>query len=134
MKRSKRTCKGMNKAIGYDSCGELVYRFRYGLCRSCFNTWRMTTEQGKENLNKERPNKVSDKTKRLNKTYLVLRETFLNGKRCPVTNERATEIHHTNGREYERLNDVKNWLAVSRKGHRWIHDNPKEAREKGWLK
>ena len=29
--------------------------------------------------------------------------------------------------------DWRFWMAVSRKIHNWIGDNPKEAREKGWL-
>jgi hypothetical protein len=28
------------------------------------------------------------------------------------------------------LPDESTWIAVSRDGHNWIHDNPKEAREK----
>jgi hypothetical protein len=52
---------------------------------------------------------------------------------CPVTGDEAHEIHHTNGRENEKLNDTEYWIAVSRRGHTWIHENPKEAREKGWL-
>lgn len=46
---------------------------------------------------------------------------------------RATEIHHMNHREGDRLNDERYWLAVSEAGHRAIHAFPKEARAKGWL-
>lgn len=76
---------------------------------------------------------ISDKRKKELDVYSVLRKTFLAGKRCPVTGREATEVHHTNNREHDRLNDMKYWLAVSREGHEWIHANPKEAREKGWL-
>ena len=84
-------------------------------------------------MKKTRLKPVSKKRAERLKTYSELRKEFLKGKRCPVTGEVATEIHHTNGRENERLNDVEFWLAVSRRGHEWIHANPKEAREAGWL-
>ena len=54
-------------------------------------------------------------------------------KYCPVAklifNEvlLCTEVHHKAGRKGKLLNYVPYWLAVSRKGHNWIHDNPKEA-------
>lgn len=67
------------------------------------------------------------------KEYYKLREIFLLDKVCPVTGKKATEVHHTNGRENSRLTDIRYWLAVSREGHLWIHANPKEAREAGWL-
>jgi hypothetical protein len=83
---------------------------------------------------KKQLNKQSEKTKELNKQYLRERKEFLKGKVCPVTNKPATEIHHINGREYERLLNQDYWLGVTRYGHAWIHANPKQAREKGWLK
>lgn len=45
----------------------------------------------------------------------------------------ATEVHHKNGRHGARLNDESRWLAVSRAGHDFIHNNPSEARARGWL-
>jgi hypothetical protein len=84
----------------------------------------------------------SDKRAKRNQAYLVARKVFLlepQNKYCPVMKTlfnktvEATEVHHTNGRENERLNDRDHWLAVSREGHQWIHNNPKESRELGWL-
>lgn len=46
---------------------------------------------------------------------------------------RATDIHHKNKRHGARLNDETHWLAVCREEHEWIHRNPSEARERGWL-
>jgi len=78
--------------------------------------------------------KVSDKRKTQEKMYKLLRQKHLilspNCERC---NSTATEIHHTNGREGERLNDNTYFLSVCRNCHTYIHNNPKEAREKGWL-
>jgi hypothetical protein len=42
----------------------------------------------------------------------------------------STEIHHTYcGKDRANYLDESTWIAVSRDGHNWIHDNPKEARE-----
>lgn len=84
----------------------------------------------------------SDTRSKRNALYLVAIKTFLmedDKQHCPVMATlfnktiRATEIHHTNGRENDRLLDRSYWLAVSREGHQWIHNNPKKARELGWL-
>lgn len=47
--------------------------------------------------------------------------------------EKATDVHHKNGRHNDRLNDVEHWLPVCRKCHDYIHAHPQKAREKGWL-
>lgn len=64
--------------------------------------------------------------------YYSERDNFLRGKKCPVTNEPATEIHHMKGRSGALLIDKRYWLAVSRKGHRFIEDNPKWAKDNGF--
>lgn len=46
---------------------------------------------------------------------------------------RATEIHHTRGRAGTLLLDERYWLPVSASGHDFIHDNPKLARDLGYL-
>lgn len=100
---------------------------------------------------KKRIKPASDKRQRLRKIYASIRNRMLTENRvCPVCLEifgesvRCREIHHIMGRtgysseimkrmEIPLLIDEKYLLAVSGKGHRWIHDNPKEATEKGWL-
>lgn len=64
--------------------------------------------------------------------FLMLAENML----CPITGEMTTEVHHTySGKDRAKYYlDKSTWLAVSRDGHNWIHDNPAEAREKGYLK
>jgi hypothetical protein len=44
----------------------------------------------------------------------------------------ATDVHHVKKRGKHYL-DVSSWMAVSRTAHQWIHDNPKLAREQGFL-
>jgi hypothetical protein len=83
--------------------------------------------------------KVSAKRKIENLKYSALRIEFLGKKEnriCPITKQPTTEVHHTYcGKDRAKYYlDVSTWLAVSRKGHNWIHDNPKEARELGFLK
>jgi hypothetical protein len=84
----------------------------------------------------------SDARAKRNTAYLIANKAFLmeeENQFCPVMGlifnktVRTTEVHHTNGRENNRLLDRNYWLAVSREGHQWIHNNPKKAREQGWL-
>lgn len=89
-------------------------------------------------------NKISSKQQKLNTAYSVLRKQYL--KDHPVCEHciemypdqdrrhlKAIEIHHTAYRG-KNTNDTSTWLAVARKCHNWIHANPKEARERGFLK
>lgn len=45
---------------------------------------------------------------------------------------RSVDVHHMKRRGKYFL-DTSSWLAVSRQAHDWIHLNPKEATEMGWL-
>lgn len=90
-------------------------------------------EKDKERKKQKKIAPVSDKRLRQLAEYRKLRIEFLKDKVCPITKERATEVHHMNGREGERLNDISYFLGVSRYGHMWIHANPEEARLRGWL-
>lgn len=99
---------------------------------------------------------VSARRKRELKEYSERREAFLarpENRWCPVwavlvaaisssegrrvtrklLQERTTDVHHMAGRYGKLLNDERHWMAVSRIGHKWIHDNPNEARKLGWL-
>lgn len=83
--------------------------------------------------------KVSKKRQVQNLQYSVLRTEFLGKKEnqvCPITKQQTIEVHHLYcGKDRAKYYlDVSTWLAVSREGHNWIHDNPKEARELGYLK
>ncbi len=54
---------------------------------------------------------------------------------CPITGKEAVEVHHKwSGKDRNKyFLDTSTWLGVSRSGHLWIHNNPKEARELGYL-
>jgi len=82
--------------------------------------------------------KVSKKKAIQDAQYYVLRTEFLVKKEnqiCPITGQQTTEVHHKwSGKDRAKYYlDVSTWLAVSRDGHIWIHQNSKEAREKGFL-
>lgn len=68
------------------------------------------------------------------KTYSKLRKEFLaENPVCAVyPTQRSKDVHHTAGRGINYLK-VETWLAVSRDGHRWIHEHANLARRKGWL-
>ncbi len=79
--------------------------------------------------------KVSAKRKVENRKYTIERLRFLaqpENLRCPITNERTTDIHHKKGRIESLLLDTRYWLAVSRNGHREIEENPDWAKEQGY--
>lgn len=78
---------------------------------------------------------VSDKRKKQNAEYSMLRKAFLEEHPlCQVClSEEANQIHHMNHREGKRLNDQNYWLAVGPDCHRQIHDQPAWAKEKGYL-
>lgn len=109
----------------------------------CMYVYKAKKDQKKSTKSSRKPiAKFSSKRAKRNAAYLVARDLFLakeENKFCPVIAKlenktvRATEVHHTNGREGERLNDQEYWLAVSREAHQWIHANPELAKEQGWL-
>lgn len=138
MKHKAKKCKGINKAKQFKGCEVMTVKRIYGLCDSCYKKWLLSTPEGKEKLKSLKINPQSDKRKEENKTYLQKRKLFLNQKEnkiCLITNKPATEIHHKySGKDRDKyFLDVSTWLSVSREGHLWIHNNPKEAREKGYL-
>lgn len=45
----------------------------------------------------------------------------------------SCDIHHRNSRIGEKLNDTSDWIAVSREGHNWIHQNLSKARALGLI-
>jgi hypothetical protein len=45
----------------------------------------------------------------------------------------SCDVHHVKGRTGTNYLDMHTWMAVSRKGHMWIHNHPKKSREMGWL-
>lgn len=57
-----------------------------------------------------------------------IKEQKAQGIKCPVTGRPVSEVHHSRGRVGSLLNEKQFWVAVSRQGHYWIHENPMLAR------
>ena len=131
-KPSKRKCK---------VCSEVFVK-RSPLDMFCSNTCAYNYKKKSAKSNPKPIAKFSDKRAKRNAAYLVANKLFLakeENKFCIVMAKLknktvlATEVHHTNGREGERLNDQEYWLAVSSEGHRFIHLNPEISYEQGWI-
>lgn len=124
MKTTKPKCRN-NNCLRYGF-------FENGICEKC------TKLMNNPKPVKRKPiKKVSNKFAILQNQYKSIRNQYLKENSiCVVTGKKATEIHHTycgaNRSKYFLYPDT--WLAVCREGHNWIHDNPIEAREKGFLK
>ena len=81
--------------------------------------------------------KVSLKRAKQNREYTKLRHDFLiDSKVCavcpPGSYTHCTEVHHSWGRGKYFLH-VPSWIPVCRNCHRWIHEHPSQARERGYL-
>jgi hypothetical protein len=130
----KRKCK---------QCGEVFQKkspLQYLCSLKCQAEYKAAKAEGKPKKKNIAP--VSAKRLEELAEYRKKKAIFMKkeeNKYCPVmkfltqTDVPATEIHHMNSREGLRLNDEIFWLAVSRKGHQWIHNFPREARAIGWL-
>ena len=71
------------------------------------------------------------------------------GGRCPVVaavkelrdgrkyghpiSDKLNEVHHMRGRLGSLLRDQRFWIALSKQGHRWVHEHHAEARRLGFL-
>lgn len=128
--------------------------FAKGFCK--FHQWKRPDHKKPEIKQAKKIKRQSDKSRLQGLIYTRKRRVFMKqpeNEFCPVAyyflkediqentaqntewlnSIEATELHHKKGRIGKLLLHVPFWLAVSRKGHQWIHDNPKESYKKGWL-
>jgi len=135
MKTKKKAC---------NRCGELKIiwknvieegeRKRYcKYCWSCHNNSGIKPTANKP-LRSRSPKRVRQES-----TYSLLRKPFLEKHphcEIPVPGiclHKSTEVHHTDGRVEEDLNDEVGWRAACRPCHQWVHSHPQEARDLGYL-
>lgn len=83
--------------------------------------------------------KVSSARAIANRVYSDKRRVFmLENPSCQAGLEgcegRATECHHTNGREGKNFLDVSTWKSLCSNCHRFVHQFPNMARELGLLR
>jgi hypothetical protein len=82
-------------------------------------------------------NKMSTSLAQQNKIYYAVGKVFLanhpkcqaNCKGCKIY---STEIHHKRGRIGKLLTDIRFFLAVCERCHKWIENNPKAAKALGF--
>lgn len=112
-------------------------------CAGCEQLKHIWKSHGKEKYCKEcwysieKPKSISpvSKKKRVEiDKYSQLREAFLLAKpKCEAKlvgcTGISTDVHHKAGRVGENYLKVGTWLSVCRSCHRWIEDNPEEAKE-----
>ena len=118
-------------------------------CQTHYKTYRtkINAEKNPKEVKAKKPlPKVSKKRAIENAKYTVKRLEFLGkpeNRICPVTKTETTDVHHKMGRigfadSWARMNNItllldsRFWLAVSRKGHNKIEENPEWAKEMGY--
>lgn len=114
------------------------------ICAGCNQPKHIWKSHGKEKYCKEcwyskeppkKPKPVSTKMKELNDEYSRMRLLYLTANPFCKANLQgctkvATDVHHKAGRGENHLK-MTTWVAVCRSCHRWIEENPKEAKELG---
>lgn len=125
------------------TCGK-AFKPRTTLDRYCsFGCTPKKADSGANRISRSKLKPKSAKQAKLDRQYSAARKAFLampENKFCAVyPHKRATEVHHKKGRkgyadekEIPLIVDVRYFLAVSREGHEFIENNPKEAYAKGW--
>ena len=80
--------------------------------------------------------KFSKKREEENEIYFEQREKFLAAKKkceanLPGCTKKAVEVHHMIGRSGANFLDTETWAAVCRSCHKFLEENPIEAKELG---
>lgn len=115
------------------------------------SSFRATNEGKKMDMGKNRkrirsatPKRARELARYRREAAEFLKSAIKHGGFCPVSASmpqlrirgaswKLTEVHHIRGRCGSLLLDKRFWMAVSKDGHRWIHDHPDTARDRGWL-
>ena len=77
---------------------------------------------------------VSDKKLIELKEYRVVRDGYLSANKIcehPECKNLSEDLHHAKGRVGSLLTDVRYFKALCRRCHRWVEDNPEEAKALG---
>lgn len=111
-------------------------------CRRLLQTWNIHEKSTREEVEDKRLRRMYRKQREhfLHAEYNVKRVQFLQENPfCWVALlvfkklERSKVVHHRCGRVGENFLDEKTWIATTRHGDRWIHQNEEKARELGLL-
>lgn len=128
-------CFVMNLICSIPNCGYLAEK--NGICPR-HNREARKASAPKEKPKRQRISKTADPERE--KIYLAIRALFLAACReceaCAYSAggypHLAVDIHHKKGRTGDLLFDVRFFMPVCREHHKFIHDNPDYAYERGW--
>jgi hypothetical protein len=134
MQAKKKMCSGCNTE-------QYIWKnFQGGkYCKDCWSCHKSKDMSQKPKLaSSSKLKQKSDKQKAIDKAYSLMRKEYLTKHpmcqiKLPGCTGQATDIHHTEYRGIKTLAQAT-WLASCRACHDWVHKNPKEARELGYLK
>jgi len=116
-------------------CGYPVFSNKYAkYCQNKRTDDKWLSKQGKSGI-KKRINPISDKKAEELKVYREVRDKYMSEHEvCEYGNctALANDLHHKAGRGIE-LSNSKNFMAVCRNHHTYIHLHPKESRSLGYL-
>lgn len=112
-------------------CGGVKFIYAKKLCHSCYTFRQKQNQKAIPKISKKQKVRIGD--------YSIARAEYLEKHiRCEArvecVGDYATEIHHSRGRIGNLLTDKKNFLAVCRRCHTWIEENPAKAKELGFSK
>jgi len=134
--------KPANKKI-CDGCGKSQIIWKNvlgpgGRERYCAHCWSCRKSSDTKPTAHKSPRPRSSKRAKQESEYSQTRKVFLEEHPfCQITipgcTHKATEVHHLDGRIEEKLIDQDGWKATCRYCHRWVHANPRDARELGHL-
>lgn len=123
-------------------CGEMKMIWknigREKFCRECYYGKSKTGVAKKPKPTAKRIPVMSSKMEKKKAAYTVLRIKFLmDHPMCELHHpgiclQKATEVHHTEGRIEELLLDSTKWKAACRMCHNWAEMHPEEAKELGY--
>ena len=105
-------------------------RFGKGFCK--WHQHRRTDLKTKQQPQK-RINPISDKLTYKLSAYRPLRDAYMkDNPDCEICGKPSNDLHHKAGRG-KFLCDVTTFMAVCRKCHNFIHENPKKSRDSLYL-
>lgn len=124
-----------------DGCGrsEVIWKNHGGekFCKRCWSC-HPSNVKPKPTARKALPSRSAKRTQQ-EKEYSKLRKDFLERRsmcemRIPqICTQKATDVHHKNGRTGDNYLNVSTWIPGCRQCHDWVHNNPRLARELGYL-
>lgn len=119
----------MPRICSTEGCNNPIWSRKSGKCKFCIPKTKKPLKKAKQIA------KISTRRKTERQIYNVKRRMFLEqNPMCQIyPDKKATEIHHIRGTNNGRLLDEKYWMALSREAHNYVHANPSESYEKGWL-